>query len=102
MKKWNLSIIIFAGAAFIFTMSGMQPAIGADAPRKVEKAGKTASSAETKMMNKTDKAPKTKTIPNKVDKAKAKTGPAAQPFVPGASPVNAAISDGTPGTSGEK
>ena len=40
MKKWNLSVIMFAVAAFIFTMSGMQPAIGADAPGKVEKTGK--------------------------------------------------------------
>lgn len=89
MKKWNISAMIFAVAAFIFTIPGMQPAIGADAPGKVEKAGKATSSAETKMM-KTGKAPKTKTMPNKVDKTKAKTGAAAQPFIPGGSSLSAA------------
>lgn len=96
MKKWNFSVIVFAAPALIFTMSGLQSAIGADAPVKVEKAGKTASSAETKMMNKADRAPKTKTMPNKIDKTKAKEGALAEPFVPGGAAITTATSNNTP------
>ena len=70
----NIAIIVFAVAAFIFAASGIQMAFGADEPSKTEKIGKTTSSAETKMMNKSDKAPKTKTMGNGADKAKIKTG----------------------------
>lgn len=72
MKRWhrslNITVIVLAAAAFVFAASGMQPAIAAD------ELGKTASSAETKMMNKTDKAPKSKTMGNGADKVKAKGG----------------------------
>ena len=73
MKKLNIAVIVFAAAAFIFAASGIQVAFGEEQP-KTEKIGKSASSAETKMMNKTDKAPKTKTMPNGADKAKVKAG----------------------------
>lgn len=98
MKKWKLAVSMIAVAAFVFTMSGMRPVIAADAPGKVEKAGETDSLAETKMMNKMDKAPKPKTVPKKVDKTEAKEGALAEPFVPGGSSLSSAISE-TPNTS---
>jgi len=74
MKKMNMAVIIFTAAALLFTASGIRVAFGADTPAKAETIGKTTSSAETKMMNKTDKTPKTKTMPNGADKAKVKAG----------------------------
>ncbi|MEN6624370.1 MAG: hypothetical protein ABFD50_22840 [Smithella sp.] len=74
IRKLNIAVIIFAAAAFVFAASGIQAAFGADTPAKIDKIGKTTNSAETKMMNKTDKAPKTKTMPNGADKAKVKAG----------------------------
>ena len=68
----HIAVIVLVAAAFIFMASGMQPAFADDTP-KIEKAGKTGSSAETKMMNKQDKTPKAKTMTNG-DKAKVKTG----------------------------
>jgi hypothetical protein len=78
MKKLNIVVVVFAAAAFLFAAAGTQVALGADAPAKIDKIGKSTSSAETKMMNKTDKAPKTKTKPNGADKAKVKAGAAAK------------------------
>jgi hypothetical protein len=74
MKKLNMAVIVIAAAAFIFTASGIQVVFAADEPPKTEKVGKTSSSAETKMMNKTDKTPKTKTMPNGANKTKVKAG----------------------------
>lgn len=76
MKKVKIAVIVFAAAAFVFATSGIQVAFGADAPAKIDKVGKSTSSAETKMMNKTDKAPRTKTKPNGADKGKVKAGTA--------------------------
>ena len=71
MKRWSygihIAVIVLVGAAFIFAA----PAFG-DEPAKTEKIGKSANSAETKMMNKTDKAPKAKTAGNGAEKAKVK------------------------------
>lgn len=76
MKKLNIAVTIFAAAAFIFGASGVQVALGVDEPPKTEKIGNKTSSAETKMMNKTDKTPKTKAMSNGADKAKVKAGAA--------------------------
>lgn len=70
MKRWNISVIVLAAAAFIFMASGTQMAFAADTPAKTEKIGKASSSAETKAMNKTDKTLKVKTKPNGADKIK--------------------------------
>lgn len=73
MKRWlygmHMAVIALVGAAFVLAT----PALGIE-PAKTEKAGKSASSAETKMMNKTDKAPKAKTAGNGADKVKIKAG----------------------------
>jgi hypothetical protein len=68
------SVIFLVAAAFILAAPAIQPAFAADDTPKVEKAGKTGSSAETKMMNKQDKTPKVKTQGNGAVKEKVKTG----------------------------
>lgn len=71
--RFNIAVLVFVAVAFIFAVPYVQLASADDIP-KVEKAGKTGSSAETKMMNKQEKTPKAKTMGNGADKAKVKTG----------------------------
>ncbi len=71
--RFCIAIFVFAAAALIFAVPYVQLASAEDIP-KTEKAGKTGSSAETKMMNKQEKTPKVKTMGNGADKAKVKTG----------------------------
>lgn len=75
MKKLNITVIVFAGAAFVFLRRPeCRRHLGSTLLRRSKRSVKQPVPQETKIMNKTDKTPKAKTMPNGADKAKGKAG----------------------------